>query len=210
MIFKEGDVEYEFREVDGKYGFYNVNNERYEGSTTSIYTLERSLNIINSSAIGNLVINQLIESSETLTFEFTFQENGTDNETYTNSNGQIVERSSTISWNPSNTRGGSSLDTDGNITTVRPAYVGLAHEIGHAYDHIILNGKWGSQLWYNTKTETIDKSEFFAGTFENIIRFENNISPRIYYGRNSREGSYLKTPKLTTIIFLYMANLKTD
>ncbi|MDE6484816.1 MAG: hypothetical protein K2L14_05435 [Duncaniella sp.] len=92
----------------------------------------------------------------------------------------------------------------------KPALIGLAHEMGHAYDHLILNGKWGSQLWYNTKTETIDKSDFFAGSFENIIRFDNNISPRIYYGRNSREGSYLKTPKLTAYTFLHMANLITE
>ncbi len=204
IVAYDGDMEWEFRQVDGEYGFFNADNERYAGDNNFMYSLENSLNKINSCAIGNAVIDKLIGTADTLTLEYTSKANGTDNETVTDSNGSIIGRSSTIFWNSDGTQGGVSKDSKGTLTNDRPAYVGLAHEIGHAYDHMILEGKWGSQTWYKAGSETKDMSELFAGSFENVIRSENNLSLRLYYGNSQNEGRYLNKPVMNQLVFKFM------
>ena len=201
-------MEWEFRQVNGEYGFYNADNERYGGDNEFLQQLIDGLTKIQSCDIGKTVIDKLIETSETLTFELSSNDkNGTYNDTFSNSTGQIVKRSSTIEWEPNSTQGGVCQAPNGNLTKDRPAFIGLAHEIGHAYEHMILNGTWSSQDWFSDESGTVGKSDIVAGSFENVIRHATGIPPRLYYGKKPGDGNYITKPGMINVAFIFIAEL---
>ena len=104
-----------------------------------------------------------------------------------------------VNWDPSNTSGG--IDQNGN--TERPAYIGLAHELGHGFDwdpvvsdpdhhDVLFEGRplWSSSQWYySTKAgKYIGLWEKSACVHENSVRAEHKIPLREYYG-DSQDGS---------------------
>ncbi len=78
----------------------------------------------------------------------------------------------TIFWSPSDGSGG--LDVTGS--TKRPSFIGLGHELGHAYD--ALDGQVEVGYWYNK----IPNAEKFGSHIENTLRSENGIPLRQWYG----------------------------
>lgn len=89
-------------------------------------------------------------------------------------------RKFTVSWNPSWTKGG--LDINGGVT--RPTFIGLGHELAHAYD-AISDLYMDQTLWVGLT----ERSELFASHVENLIRVENGIALRSNYS-NSNHPDY--------------------
>ena len=76
-----------------------------------------------------------------------------------------------VYWNDSN------YDSNGNN---RPSYIGLAHELGHAYDG--LDGYKNEEKIGQIGEYKIEYAEYEAMTWENLIRDENDLELREYYG----------------------------
>ena len=99
----------------------------------------------------------------------------------------------TIVWNPKIKTSG--MNTAGD--TYRPAYIGLGHEMAHgrdanegvlyvSYDYTNpLNGNT-----YQAQHLGLNKSEWRAVYYENIMRGQAGIPLRINYGLQDNEGSY--------------------
>jgi len=83
-----------------------------------------------------------------------------------------------VRWNPSVTDGG--LDVNGG--TSRPAFIGLAHELAHAYDAAD-DGQVTPGTWFTSPIDNkpANNAEKYASHWENRIRAENNLSLREYY-----------------------------
>lgn len=95
-----------------------------------------------------------------------------------------------VSWNPSDKNGG--INQEGS--TKRPAYVGLAHELGHAHD--ALDGTVDRTTWVTTSSgQAVPNAEIYASHWENRIRGENGLSLRTHYGidNGTNIGSLLNT-----------------
>ena len=194
VAYDDDGTEWEFRNVDGEYNFYNANNERYDGVSNLILSAEDDLKKIVSGAVGNRVVTSLIESDKTLILEI-----GNSNTTKMSIN-EDGNTSYTIQWAPTDTSGGISRAEDGTLTNYRPPFIGLAHELGHSYDFMILNNENYRSEWFSfPDNHVVTKSDIIAGNIENAIRFEHNISPRLYYGNNANEGDY--HPSYFTYIF---------
>lgn len=109
------------------------------------------------------------------------------------SKGNNSARGTRVSWNPSDKDGG--INQDGS--TKRPAYVGLAHELGHAHD--ALDGSVANSptdVWFRLSNNTpVYNAETYASHWENRIRGENGLSLRTHYGIDSgtNVGSLLNT-----------------
>jgi RHS repeat-associated protein len=98
---------------------------------------------------------------------------------------------STVFWDPDDTSGGPS---EGGSTR-RPAFVGLGHEIGHAYDDFGYDGTMGTTpgVWLDANGdpvirstgETVKRSEIYASWVENQIRAEHNLPRRTHYAAGS-------------------------
>src|SRR5690606_23768499 len=73
-----------------------------------------------------------------------------------------------VSWNPSDRNGGPNQEG----STKRPAYVVLAHELGHAHD--ALDGTVDRTTWITTSNgQAIPNAEIYGSHWENRIRGEN-------------------------------------
>ncbi|MBP1223641.1 RHS repeat-associated core domain-containing protein [Flavobacterium sp. 1355] len=96
-----------------------------------------------------------------------------------NSSGGISGR---VSWDPSNTTGGPN-EMGSNS---RPSYIGLAHELGHAFDG--LDGVIDNTLLGAPGMGTF--AEYESMHWENRIRGENGLSLRTHYS-NDANGNAL-------------------
>lgn len=99
----------------------------------------------------------------------------------------------TIYWNPSTSTSG--LNTAGN--TDRPAFIGLGHEMAHAmdadqgtlyYNHDFTNSLTGNS--YLAQYLGLNKSEWRATYFENIMRMQAGVPLRANYGLSDDGGKY--------------------
>ena len=88
----------------------------------------------------------------------------------------------TVLWKPGDTSGG--IDINGK--TKRPAFVGLGHELAHAFD--ALDGKWDTNPWITVGNTPVDRREIFSGNVENLIRNEHQLPQRQFYGINNGQG----------------------
>ena len=88
----------------------------------------------------------------------------------------------TVYWDPNDTSGG--IDTRGG--TSRSAFVGLAHEFGHAQD--ALDGKMNFSTWFTMGNNRIPVNEQYATHVENLVRSENGIPLREFYGIRNGKG----------------------
>ena len=116
------------------------------------------------------MVDGLIEAEETLTLEA-----GDENLFNGNTNA--------LQWNSSNTIGGQSFDSKGNFTNERPAYIGLSHELAHAYDNILLGGM-DTSYWWKDDEQFVTRADIFAGNIENYIRAEHGLNYRYSYFDN--------------------------
>ncbi len=84
-----------------------------------------------------------------------------------------------VTWSPGKKQSG--LDVNGK--TKRPSFIGLAHELAHAWDWAE-DGKVDMATWYKSGGKSIPKAEQYATFIENKIRYENGIPLRKYYGKS--------------------------
>lgn len=84
-----------------------------------------------------------------------------------------------VRWDPSKTDGG----PDAKFNTNRPAFIGLGHELAHAFDQVS-DGKIDYRMWYMPTggTQPVRNAEMYSTHVENLLRAENNLPLRAYYG----------------------------
>lgn len=113
-----------------------------------------------------------------------------------NDNPALLERAgsgSNVFWNPNLMDSG----PDQNNETTRPAYIGLAHELGHA---ISANNGTSDYTSYAPKhfdpeLRNVTKDELNAVRFENNIRREAGVPLRKAYTRDSNGGLFMQFNK---------------
>jgi hypothetical protein len=90
-----------------------------------------------------------------------------------------------ISFNPNGVRGGP--DNTGAIRGSRPAFVGVAHELGHAEERV-QTGRNNFRVWTETEDpkKPVYEAEKHAMHVENLIRAEHNLPLRTHYYYNSQ------------------------
>jgi len=88
-------------------------------------------------------------------------------------------RNRVIRWSPGDKSGG--LDVNGN--TSRSAFVGLGHELAHAFDN-----SPPPPVWQLSNNLTVSGREIFAGNVENLIRHEHQLPQRQFYGIENGVG----------------------
>lgn len=148
----------------------------YNGDNEFITSLTGALSTILSEENGKGVVDDLIISDKTLFI--------IENDQLMN---QWDPKNKTILWDYRSDEGGNN-EINSNK---RPAFIGLAHELGHAHRNFSnkgFTGKW---------TENLPKSEIYATHIENQVRAEHNISLRTHYYKNSENtrivsGEYSK------------------
>jgi len=92
-----------------------------------------------------------------------------------------------VAWDPNSTSGG--LDESGG--TSRPAFIGLAHELAHAWD-LLEDGKQDQSEWFIAPNGQVKpKVEQYASHWENLIRAENGLNLRTHYATTPYEPSRL-------------------
>ena len=198
IVVWDNGAEWEFRIEDGEEGFYNTQKERYSGGNGFIYSVENALKTINRGLIGSILVNELINMDETLKINESLDGN------------LIYHKESIIEWNPDNNSGGPSQNNNGEISCERPSFIGLAHEMAHAYDFLIRKDP-DERLWTTSKSgKPVDRSDIFAGYIENGVRMEHNIPLRKWYfayqsdPRDKRGDTYWTSPASYAISYLLL------
>ena len=176
--FKTQKVKYE----DGK--LYNKDGSEYQGKTTKFLDKSvKALNTLRSKDSGKKLVGDLQSSNKVYTIK-----SGDKNEYSVGKNG-----SRTISWNESNLQ---SKIPNADGTTGRPSFVGLGHELGHAWDHE-KNGRVNLfTTWYQAGNgEEVTQSEKIATWWENRIRAEHKVSLREGYSFDASTTPYQIEPQ---------------
>lgn len=198
--YKKKDITYD----NGK--LTNKDGSDYTGKVKGfLKQAVKALNTLSSkSTEGQSIVNELVGSSNVFTLK-----NGSnafkpsDNQKSFGNIPSLQNVSSntlpnggsggTIFWNPNNTSGG--INTLGN--TDRPAFIGLGHELAHARDAnqgvLYFNSNYTNPNTGNTyqaQDQGLNKSEWRAVYFENIIRGQAGIPLRTNYGLNDNGGTY--------------------
>ena len=154
-------------------------------------------NSTNNFTIKNGSANQFVASNTTASFgNIPSLQNVTNGALPTSGSG------GTIYWNPNISTSG--MNTAG--TTDRPAYIGLGHEMAHGRDAnqgiLYLGSDYTNPLngnSYQAQDQGLNKSEWRAVYFENIIRGQAGLPLRTNYGLQDNGGSYTGTgPSMLT------------
>jgi RHS repeat-associated protein len=165
------------------------NGQEYTGDDSYATAALNALNEINSGTEGQAELSTLQRSNYNYSIEST--------SLFHPSNNAIMNsRGGLIRWSASNESGG--IDVNGN--TDRPAYIGLAHELGHEYDWdnakhgkgIMENGMSifdGGNVWWKTMSGLpVPMFEKYGCQHENRIRGEHKVPLRQYYGTRDDPG----------------------
>jgi hypothetical protein len=170
---KRQEVKYE----DGS--LYNIDGSAFTGKTTSfLNSTVKALNTLRSGDAGKELVGDLQSSSRVYTIE-----SGSKNTYSINKDG-----SRSISWNSSN-RQSDIPNADGS--TGRSPFIGLGHELGHAWDHDKNRGENIYNTWYKAGNgEEVTQSEKFATWWENRIRAEHGVALREGYSFNASTTPY--------------------
>ena len=162
---------------NGNYAFYDKNGNIYNHGELFVNQIYDALKKIESQPDGS-DLAQLLISDKDHYYKIS------------NNIGENRTSGTNVSWNPNLTKGG----TDLNGKTDRPAFVGLTHELAHAYDnaHGITSGNWLT-LPDGTNVSNSDK---YATCWENLVRSEQGIPLRRQYvvnldGNNSYESDII-------------------
>jgi RHS repeat-associated protein len=106
-----------------------------------------------------------------------------DNDRFFISEGKNGNVGRTVKFDPNNTEGG----PDNNGNTRRPAFIGLAHELTHALDWD--DGSVDSNPWINYSDGSQSSyAEQYASHIENLVRAENGVALREFYGTDLGKG----------------------
>lgn len=188
--------------IKGKNESYTYNeNSSYEGKDKFIKQTLSDINEIRQSDEGNMLIQELDYSNNDFTIEKK-SENKFKPDSAPNSFANLSEikavtpnlKSSdgsggTIYYNPNTKESG--FNTNGNRS--RPGFIGLAHELFHARDsnrgQMFIDQNFRS---YIGRHEGLEKSEWRAVYFENILRGQLKIPLRTHYGTRMNESGNME------------------
>jgi RHS repeat-associated protein len=193
------DVDYIFKEVDGVYGLYDVDGNKYEdqGGVGPGDIILFALQDLQKGYWGDLLVCYLANSP--MTININQIEKTSFDEVPVN---EISPTSLSIDWYPSD-QGPKYLGDNGNYEDYRPSYIALGHEMAHAFD--IINKSIDTSLWFKAgkNNQECYKGEIFATQFENILRRAFGIPRRsYYYYEDMGNGNYVpyeisKIPRMT-------------
>ncbi len=165
---------------------YSTTTNRYENYQGKNYKVDKNGNVKIKGDLGRITKaldkirnggesgKDLVNTLQNCSQSIIISESTNNNNTYN------VDGSSSIKFNPNNGDGG--YDEKGS--TNRPAYIGLAHELGHSLDN--LDGNMDRTVIGTIEGRSIFAMEYFAMHWENRIRGENGILLRSYYSVNER------------------------
>ena len=174
IFFTLNDEEYEYRQKNQRWGFYDAQGTLFEGESPVLDGLE---GIRTANAIGEM-INDLVKSDRKIVIN---QVEGENKIKEFDDGGEIE-----VSWNPYEPHGGVGKLSDGTYTRYRHENCALAHELGHAYDYSYLSGEDKKNI--SILHPGVDSSEMVACIIENSLREVYGDPIRISYGINKGSG----------------------
>ena len=153
----------------------NTDGSAYTGKVKGfLKNAVAGLNKLSAKTNGNNLVNDIVSSKETV--------NIIKGGNSFNAVDKATGMTNVVRWAPSNTNGG----PDANLNTNRPAFIGLGHELAHAQDQIydgkIDYGKWYLPTGESDANKFIRNAEIYSTHVENLLRAENNINLRAFYG----------------------------
>ena len=154
--------EFEWREIDGNWGFYDENDAIYSGKDPYIYSASMALSTLMMGKEGAAMIKEIVGRSERVLIGMN-----------RDGSNDYYPSSKTIAWNPEKSLIGAS-------------FLSLGHEMAHALDD--LRGTINKSVWipqgeingYKLK-KSVPNSEIFATHIENQIRREQGFPLRETY-----------------------------
>ena len=182
IVNKQTNILYEDHKL------YNKDGSLYSGKVEGfVKEAKEAIDIISGTDSGSNVLEEFQKSKKNIYIHKFYKENyftpwGTrasllmvpSNSKYSS----IAGAGGNIYWDPYNTEGG----PDEFRNTERPAFIGLAHEMGHAY--AALKGK-ADYNYFSPKAmpplNRIHRDDYNAMHFENMIRYELGYPLRIAY-----------------------------
>ena len=173
-------INYEWRQYDGTWGFYDKNNNLYVGDNKFISQLSTALSeLMEGGKHGNDLVSTIAGSNNIVTVMY--------------SNSSMANREGTmIGWNPTGRKSSNEMEavptTNGMDTSPK---INLGHELGHIL--YVWNGGINTK-WFGVSTangyKEIGTSDIFATHVENKLRAENNLPLRVYYTVDSSGYGY--------------------
>ena len=183
IVNKQTNILYE------DYKLYNKDGSLYSGEIKGfLKEAKEAIDIISGTDSGSNVLEEFQKSEKNIFIHKIYKENHFTASSTTRASLLTVSSNSKYSsiagsggdiyWDPYNTEGG----PDEFRNTERPAFIGLAHEMGHAY--AALKGK-ADYNYFSPKAmpplNRIHRDEYDAMHFENMIRYELGYPLRIAY-----------------------------
>ncbi len=187
IVNKQTNILYEDHKL------YNKDGSLYSGKVEGfVKEAKEAIDIISGTDSGSNVLEEFQKSKKNIYIHKFYKKNhftplGTrasllmvpSNSKYSS----IAGAGGNIYWDPYNTEGG----PDEFRNTERPAFIGLAHEMGHAY--AALKGK-ADYNYFSPKAmpplNRIHRDDYNAMHFENMIRYELGYPLRIAYTYNEK------------------------
>ena len=179
---------------------YNKDGSPYEGEIKGfLKEAKEAIDIISGTDSGSNLLNRLETSKNNIYIKNDSKKNHytpfssnkasllipPENSKYA----QIAGSGGNIYWGPHNLTGG----PDEFGETHRPAFIGLAHELGHA--HAANEGK-SNLIIYNPKAQyplnAITKDDYNAMHFENMVRYELGYPIRIAYTYDENNNLFFR------------------
>ena len=105
------------QDAQGNYGFLDSNGQMYTGEDQFVASLTTALGNIRSGAKGQTLVNDLMNSTNTVKIAQARKDKGN----------SAASDGTYIVWSPNSAQGG----PDQTGSSIRPTYIGLGHEMGH-------------------------------------------------------------------------------
>ena len=156
---------------------FNQDGTKYDGKVKGF--LKKTVNAIDKirtgGSSGEELINHLQSDKKSVNIIKGFE-------------GNKYRTSSTVMFDPSARHGG--LDNKGQ--TERPTYIGLGHELAHAWDKME-DGTMDFSSWFVLNGKSVPNAEKYATHWENRIRSENGLNLRINYTQSNHSPAKIIT-----------------
>ena len=168
--YGEEIINYYWNEIEGQWGFYDLEGNPYNGDNQYIIIVSNSLRQLMKGNNGAAMVKEIVEKEEEIRVSM--------REKVRNF---YSPNQKTISWNPS-------------MSDPDAPFVSLAHELAHALDD--LNGTYNGGVWISKQNAlyVMDKdvtwAEIVATHFENLIRAEHGYPLRKEYLKD-KLGRYM-------------------
>ena len=168
-------IDYEWKQYQGNWGFYNSDNTIYAGNNTFIVQLSGALTgLMQGGDAGHNLVKGIADHSNVVTM---WQRN------------RSATSGNDLGWNPTGIRNDGSKE---QVPTTSGMDSNPMITLGHELAHIEYN--WSGQntsTWFNMTVEdkngnsmqrSIPTSEIYTTHLENRLRSENKLPLRTFYG----------------------------